>query len=140
MLLVNFILFSPNIRLRYIVFPWYFPHTFNFYTNCSTLFCVSLFSSQLFYLTLKKSAHKLNSSLYISSKLPTIDQTQQSTKTPISPVKSIYFQIIIKRLSYRLISIRNNRIYDLFIAEQSYEYKILNVSNIVRSFDILFYT
>ena len=67
------------------------------------------------------------------SKSSIIYRPQQLKKASISAQK-LYFRIIIELSSYRLIGLRGNRIYDLFIFERSYEYQIQNVSITVLSF------
>ena len=98
------------------------------YTHFSTLFFRILFRSQLFYLSSKSLPTFSSSSRPTFSKSPTIDRPQQSMKASIAVEQSTNFQIIIKWSIYRLIFLYINRIYNIFIFERSYKYKIRNVS------------
>ena len=55
-------------------------------------------------------------------------------KYSISAKQNIYIWIFIELLIYHLIGLRSNRIYYPFIADQSYEDLIRNISNPVQSF------
>ena len=68
------------------------------------------------------------------SKSSITDRPQWSTKYSISAEQSLNFWVIIEQLSYRLISLHINRIYNLFIVKWSYEDQSINVSNKFLSF------
>ena len=71
-----------------------------------------------------------------NSKSPTRNRYQWLTKDLLSAKQSIDFQIIVKRSGHRLIGLRSNKIYSLFIIEKSCKYQRRSVSSIVRYFYI----
>ena len=103
-----------------------------FYTNCSTSFC--LFSRQLFNLTSKIRLTSQKVSCPLFSKSQTINRPQWSTKASISPEQTLNFLLTTAGMIYLLVGLQSNRFYDIFIFERLYQDQIWNVITQFRYF------
>ena len=129
--IVEGVTYREHMQRRIPCMDKVFPTCLQLCTNIVVMFWT--FQQNIFQFTSKRWPKLSSAACPLFSKSQTIYQPQRSTKTFISAKKSLNFRIIIEILSYRLISLRDNIIYNIFILDRSYEDHIRNVINPVLS-------
>ena len=115
-------------------FSWYFLNILILLTHCSTICFRAFPAAKIFIWNRKFGPHAHHQPFHIFLSHQQSININKLTKDSISAKQSLSFRIIIHLLRYCSIGILSNRMYNIFIVNQSYECIIQNVSTQFRSF------